>query len=146
MLYSPVESKNNRSTLKVRGEERDMNILGTILDIVVAAALAGVVLMIVSRLNMGLKVANFKAAFIAAIAIAVVAGVIAWFLGLFSVSLSGPWISAIVALIVAAVVLLTAARFVPGLEVKGFGGAIIAAIGIGIVTWIGNWFIGLFVH
>ena len=123
-----------------------MNILGTILDIVVAAALGGVVLMIVSRLNMGLHVADFKAAFIAAIVIAVVAGVIAWFLGLFSVSLSGALISAIVALIVAAVVLLAAARFVPGLEVKGFGGAIIAAIGIGIVTWIGNWFIGLFVH
>jgi putative membrane protein len=123
-----------------------MNILGVILDIVVAAALGGVVLMIVSRLNMGLKVADFKAAFIAAIAIAVIAGVITWIFGLLGITIGGGLLGAIISLIVAAVVLLAAARFVPGLEVKGFSGAIIAAIGIAIVTWIGNWFIGLFVR
>jgi putative membrane protein len=110
----------------------------------VSIVLAAIVLMIVSRLNIGLKVADFKAAAIAAVVIAVIAGVITWFLGLFSVSLSGDLIGAIVALIVAAVVLLAAAKFVPGLEVKGFGGAIIAAIGIAVVTFLGNWFLGLF--
>ena len=73
-----------------------------------------------------------------------IAGVIAWFLGLLSVSLGSDLIGAIISLIVAAVVLLLGAKFVPGLEVKGFGGAIIAAIAIAVVTWLGNWVLSLF--
>ena len=123
-----------------------MSILGNILGIVVSIVLAAIVLMIVSRLNMGLKVADFKAAAIAAVVIAVIAGILAWFLGLLGLGGgTGLW-GAIMALIVAAVVLLAAARFVPGLEVKGFGGAIIAAIGIALVTWVAYWFVGLFVR
>ena len=123
-----------------------MSILGTILGIVVSIVLAAIVLMIVSRLNMGLKVADFKAAAIAAVVIAVIAGILAWFFGLLGLGGgTGLW-GAILSLIVAAVVLLAAARFVPGLEVKGFGGAIIAAIGIALVTWVAYWFVGLFVR
>jgi uncharacterized membrane protein YvlD (DUF360 family) len=35
-------------------------------------------------------------------------------------------------------------RFVPGMKVNGFGGAIIAAIAIGVVSWLVAWFLGLF--
>ena len=44
------------------------------------------------------------------------------------------------AILVAAVVLVLSGRFVPGLKVNGFVGAIVAAIAIGVVYWI----IGLF--
>ena len=121
-----------------------MNILNVILGIVVSAALAGVVLLIVSRFNLGLKVAGFGAAFIAAIAIAVIAGIIAWFFALLGITIGGGLLGAIISLIVAAVVLMFAAKLVPGLEVKGFTGAIIAAIGIAVVTWLANWVLGLF--
>jgi putative membrane protein len=42
----------------------------------------------------------------------------------------------IVLLIVAAVVLMVSDKFVPGMKVNGFGGAIIAAIAIAVVYWL----------
>ena len=114
-------------------------IINALLWIVVAA----VVLMIVSRLNLGLKVDGFGSAAIAAVVIAVVAGVVTWLLGLglhdMLASSGGLW-GAIVLLVVSAVVLMFSGRILPGLEVKGFTGAIIGAIAIavvgGIVTWV----------
>jgi putative membrane protein len=99
--------------------------------------------MIVSKLGMGLKVSGFGAAFIAAIVIAVIAGIVAWLLALLGITMGGGLLGVIVSLIVAAVVLLLAAKFVPGLEVNGFGGAIIGAIGIALVTWLADWVLSL---
>ena len=45
--------------------------------------------------------------------------------------------------VVAAVVLLLSSRFVKGLQVYGFFGAMVAAISIGVLTWIINWLLGL---
>jgi putative membrane protein len=42
-------------------------------------------------------------------------------------------------LIVAAIILSISDRFLSGMSVSGFGGAIIAAIAIGVVTWIVDW-------
>ncbi len=36
------------------------------------------------------------------------------------------------------------ARFVKGMTVNGFTGALVAAIAIGVVTWLANWLLGLF--
>jgi putative membrane protein len=44
---------------------------------------------------------------------------------------------------VAAVVLLVSDRFVKGMKVNGFGGAIIAAISYGVIAWLLQWVIGL---
>jgi putative membrane protein len=118
-------------------------IINFLLWIVVAAA----VLMIVSRFNLGLKVSGFGAAAIAAIVIALVSGVVTWLLGLglhdILVNNGGLW-GAIVLLIVSAVVLLISGRILPGLEVKGFKGAIIAAIAIAVVGGIITWVLSLF--
>jgi putative membrane protein len=106
---------------------------------------AAVVLVVVSRLNLGLTVESFGSAIIAAAVIAIVAGVIAWLLSLVGITIGGAGIlAAILAIIVAAVVLMVADRFLPGMKVAGFGGAIIAAIAIGVVGWLLNWVLGLF--
>jgi uncharacterized membrane protein YvlD (DUF360 family) len=39
-------------------------------------------------------------------------------------------------------VLLISGSFVPGLKVKGFGGALIAAIAIGVFSWLLNLILG----
>jgi putative membrane protein len=119
-----------------------MSILGAIVGIVIGALFMGLIIWIVGKLGLGLEVSGFGAAFIAAIVIAVVSGVIMWLLGLLGIKVGGGWLGAIVNLIIAAVVLLISGRFVPGLRVKGFGGALIAAISIGVVTWL----IGLVLH
>ena len=46
-------------------------------------------------------------------------------------------------MIVAAVVLLISDKFLPGMEVDGFVGAIIAAIAIGVVGWLVTWLLSV---
>ena len=117
--------------------------LGTLLGILLALVLAAVVIMIVSRLNLGLTVDGFGPAIIAAAVIAIVGGLIYWLLGVLGITIGGGWLGAIINLIIAAVVLLTAGRMLKGLKVNGFVGALVAAIAIGVVTWVINWFLGL---
>ncbi len=117
--------------------------LATLLGILLALVLAAVVIMIVSKLNLGLTVDGFGPAIIAAAVIAIVGGLIYWLLGLLGITIGGDWLGAIINLIIAAVVLLTAGRMLKGLKVNGFVGALVAAIAIGVVTWLINWFLGL---
>jgi hypothetical protein len=49
---------------------------------------------------------------------------------------AGGLLGLIVYLVVAAVVLMISDKFVPGMKVNGFGGAIIAAIAIAVVSWL----------
>ncbi len=117
--------------------------LGTLVGILLALVAAAVVIFIVSKLNLGLTVDGFGPAIIAAAAIAIVGGVIFWLLGALGITIGGGWLGAIINLIIAAVVLLVSDRFVKGMKVNGFVGAIIAAIAIGVVTGIINWLLGV---
>jgi putative membrane protein len=117
--------------------------LGTLLGILLALVAAAVVIFIVGRLNLGMTVDGFGPAIIAAAAIAIIGGVIYWLLGVLGITIGGGWLGAIINLIIAAIVLLLAGRWVKGLKVNGFVGAIIAAIAIGVVTWLINWLLGL---
>ena len=120
-------------------------LLGTILGIALAWAFGAVVLMIVSRLGLGLTVDGFVPAFIASAVISIVAGVIIWALGLINISVGGAGLlGAIVSLVVAAVVLLVSDRFVKGMKVNGFVGALVAAIAYGVVVWLIQWVLSLF--
>ena len=115
-------------------------LIGMIITVVVAA----IVLIVVDKLNLGLSVDGFGSAIIAAIVIAIVGGVIIWLLGLIGITFGGGILGALVYLITAAVILMISDRFLPGLSVAGFSGAIIAAISIGVVNWLIVWLLGLF--
>ena len=120
--------------------------MGPILNIILWIVVSAVILMIVSRFNLGLKVAGFMPAAIAAIVISLVSGVVLWVLSLgfkdMLATSTGLW-GLIVLLVVAAVVLLLSGKILPGLEVKGWKGAIIAAIAIAVVGAIVTWLLGL---
>jgi uncharacterized membrane protein YvlD (DUF360 family) len=58
-------------------------------------------------------------------------------------TIGGGLLGLIVLLIIAAVILMISDRFLPGFEVHGFTGAIIAAIAIAVVSWLVNWLLGL---
>ncbi len=113
-----------------------MSILGAIVGILIAAVFGGLVIWIVAKLGLGIEVDGFVPAFIAAIVIAVVAGLITWLLGLVDITIGGGILGAIVHLIIAAVVLMISGNIVPGMRVKGFAGALIAAIAMGVVGWL----------
>jgi putative membrane protein len=117
---------------------------GLILGLVIAFLVAAVVIWIVGKLGLGMEVSGFGGAIIAAVVIAIVSAVVVWLLGLIGITTGNPGLwGAIVTLVVSAVVLLIADRFVTGLRVNGFVGAIIAAIAIGVVNWILFWLLGL---
>ena len=120
-------------------------LLGTILGLALVWAFGAVVLLIVGRLGLGLSVDGFGAAFIASAVISIVSGLIIWALGFFGISVGGPGLlGAIVSLVVSAIVLLVSDRFVKGMKVNGFAGAIIAAISYGVIAWLLHWVLSLF--
>lgn len=106
--------------------------------------LAALVIFIVGRIGLGLVVDGFVPALIAAAVIAIVAAIVNWLLGVLGITIAGGWFGALISLIIAALVLLVSDRFVKGMKVNGFVGALIAAIAIGIVAWLVNWVLGLF--
>ena len=117
--------------------------LSTLLSIVIGLVLYAVVIYIVSRLGMGLTVANFTSALIAGAVIAIVSWLVWWLLGAIGIGNGSGLIAAIVNLVVAAVILLIADRFVPGMKVNGFIGALIAAVAIAVVAWLIGWLLGV---
>jgi putative membrane protein len=116
-----------------------MDIIGLIIAILVAA----VVIWIVGKLGLGMEVTGFVGAIVAAIVIGIVSWLVMWLLGLLGITIGGGWLGAIVLLIISAIVLLIADRFVPGMKVNGFVGAIVAAIAIAVVSWLLAWLMGL---
>ena len=119
-----------------------MNLVGLIIGIVISAVVTGILIWIVSKIGLGLEVDGFGAAFIAGIAIAVVGGVITWLLSALGITIGGGLLGAVVNLLVGAVVLLISDRFVPGMRVKGFTGALVAALAIGVIAWLISLLIG----
>jgi len=113
-----------------------MNIIGLIVGILIGALFTGLIIWVVGKLGLGLEVRGFGPAYIAAIVIAILNGVATWLLDVLSITIGSGVLGAIVHLIIAAIVLMIAGNFVSGLKVKGFTGAIIAAIAIGVVGWL----------
>ena len=64
-------------------------------------------------------------------------------LSLAGISVGSGILGAIVHLVVAAIVLLISGRILGGLEVKGCGGAISAAIAMGVIAWLVSLLLGL---
>jgi putative membrane protein len=107
-----------------------------LISFLVALIVSALVIFIVGKLKLGLTVSGFMAAIISALVIAIVGTIVLWLLGLLGLTIGGGLIGAIIYIIVAAVILMISDRFVPGLKVNGFTGAIVAAIAIGVVTWL----------
>ena len=117
--------------------------MGVILALIIAVLINALVIWIVGKLNLGLTVSGYVGAIVAAIVIALLGWGIFWLLSLIGITIHGGILSAISALIVGAVVLLISDKILPGLEVEGFGGAIIAAIAIGVTAWVIWWLVAL---
>jgi len=108
----------------------------------VIGLISGLVIWIVGKLRLGLEVDGFGSAFIAGIVIAFIAGIISFVLGIAGIMDGGGLIGGIVHLVITAVVLMISARFLAGLRVKSFTGALLASIFIGAVYWLGGLLLG----
>jgi uncharacterized membrane protein YvlD (DUF360 family) len=107
--------------------------------------ISGFVIWVVGKLRLGLDVYKFGSAFIAAIVIAVLAGIITFILGIAGILDGGGLIGGIVHLVISAIVLMISSRLLPGLKVNGLSGALVASIAIGAVYWLGGLLLGLLI-
>ncbi len=122
------------------------SILELLLTWALVWAFGAVVLYIVGRLGLGLLVRDFGSAFIASAVISVVSGLIHGLLSFVGLELVNTnFFGAVLSLAVAALVLLISDRFVKGMIVSGFVGAMIAAVSYGAVAWLLQWVIGQFI-
>jgi putative membrane protein len=106
---------------------------------IIYLVVAAVVIWVVGKLNLGMTVDGFMPALIAALVISIVSIILRWLIvDLLGIGDSGGWWGALISLVIAAVVLLLSDRFVAGMHVNGFVGAIVAAIAIAVVVWLVN--------
>jgi putative membrane protein len=126
-----------------KGEK--MEIVGLLIGILLGALFTGFIIWIVGKLGLGIEVSGFGPAFVAAIVIAVLNGLVSWLLGALGVTIAGGFLGAVIHLVIAAIVIMLAGNFVKGLAVKGFLGAVIAAVAIAAVGWLVTWGVSLLV-
>jgi putative membrane protein len=109
-----------------------MTLFDALFNVVMIGLLAGFVIWIVGKLHLGMEVDGFGVAFIASFVIAIIGGLINWLLAVVGIVFDSRLLGGIVNLVVAAVVLLLSGRILPGMRVRGFTGALLAAVCIGI--------------
>jgi putative membrane protein len=116
-------------------------LINMLVGIVLAGIIGAVVLCIVSSLKLGLWVRGFGPAFIAAIVIAIVGTVVRFVLAATGVQNLGGIVGFVERLIISAALLLIADKLLAGLTIKGFKGAIIAALAISVISWVAGLFL-----
>jgi putative membrane protein len=120
-------------------------LFGLLIAVTIIGLISSIVILIVSKLHLGLEVDGFGNAFIAAFIIAIVAGLITWMLSILGVQDSQGFIGGIVHLVISVGALLISARILSGLRIAGLIGAIVASVAIGAVYWLGGLLLGLIV-
>ncbi len=103
-------------------------LVGIIIGILLSAVVSGLIIWIVSKLNLGLQVENFWWAMLAGLLIGLFTNLV-----MRVVPIGNDLIHLIVNLVVSAGVIFACGALLKGMTVKGFGGAILAAVAIAIV-------------
>ncbi len=103
-------------------------LIGIIIGIAISAVVSGLIIWIVSKLNLGLQVDNFGWAMLAGLLIGLFTNII-----MRVVPAGNDIVNLIINLVVSAAVIFACGALLKGMTVKGFGGALIAAVAIAIV-------------
>lgn len=106
-------------------------VLGLIIGIVLSAVISGFIIWVVSKLNLGLHVENFGWAMLAGLLIGLATNLI-----MQVVPAGNDIVNLVVNLIVSAAVIFACGSILSGMTVKGFGGALIAAVAIAVVGFL----------
>ncbi len=106
-------------------------IVGLIIGTLIAAVVSGVIIWLVSKLNVGLSVDSFGWAMLAGLFIGAITN-------LLNPLVSGinEILTAVIHLVIAAGVILLAGKVFSGVKVDGFKGALIAAVAIAVVGFV----------
>ena len=112
-----------------------MSPVGILIGVLIGALFTGFFIWLIARISSLIEVSGFGPAYIAAIVIAILNGLVKWLFG----STIGGVGSALINWIIAAIILLIAGRMVKGMKVNGFGSALLAAAVIALFDWLLTW-------
>ena len=117
-------------------ENNTGNIIGLAIGVLLTAIFSSILIWVVGLLGLGLEVDGFGPALVAGVAIALVGGAITWALMALGIRIRSGLLRAAINVVLGAVVLLVCSRFLAGLTVNGFAGALVASIAIGVIAWL----------
>ena len=106
-------------------------VIGLIIGIAISAVISGFIIWLVSKMNLGLHVDNFWWAMAAGLIIGAVTNLLTHLL-----PIGNEIVQVIVNLVIAAAVIFGCGSLLSGMTVKGFGGALVAAIAISVVSFL----------
>lgn len=106
-------------------------LVGMIIAILISAVISGFIIWIVSRLNLGLHVDSFWWAMLAGLFIGIVTNLI-----MQVVPVADDIVRVIIHLVISAGVIFLCGAVLTGVTVKGYVGALIAAVAIAVVGWL----------
>ena len=112
-----------------------MSPVNILIGVLVGALFTGFFIWLIARISSLIEVSGFGPAYIAAIVIAILNGLVKWLLG----STLGMPGSTLINWIISAIILLLAGRMVKGMKVNGFGSALLAAAVIALFDWLVTW-------
>jgi uncharacterized membrane protein YvlD (DUF360 family) len=121
-------------------------LLGLLIAIAIVAVPSVLIIWIVSRLNLGLKVDGFGTSFIVGLLVSIVAGTVNFLLSIAGMQDTVGLKGGIIHLILSFIILLTGAKFIPGLKVTGYLGTLLASIAIGAFYWLGGLALGAIIQ
>jgi len=114
----------------------NVNVIGLAIGVLLTALFSSILIWVVGLLGLGLAVDGFGPALVAGIAIALVGGAITWVLMTLGIRIRSGLLRAAINVVLGAAVLLLCSRFLLGLTVNGFAGALVASIAIGVIAWL----------
>lgn len=112
--------------------------IGAVVGFVIALIVSAPVFWLVGKLGLGINVSGFRPAFIMAFFVALIWVFTSLVWNLIGYQPAGGLFGAITHMILNAAFIYALRNSVSGLEVKGWSGAIIAAVAIAVVTWLIN--------
>lgn len=107
------------------------SLVGLIIGIVLSAVVSGLIIWIVSKLGLGLSVDNFGWAMLAGLLIGLATNLIMQF-----VPAGNDIVHLVINLIVSAAVIFACGALLKGMTVNGYGGALVAAVGIAVIGFL----------
>ena len=118
-----------------------------LISLLISWVIAAVLLVITDRLHIGLKVASFGTALLAALVIAMWSLVTLPILRFLQVPFEGVGLGLIawaIGWVFAAFILYLTAKFMKGFTILNFPAALVVALVLGILSWLADWLRGLF--
>ena len=112
------------------------DLIALLIVLVIASPIYALIIWLVGKLRLGLEVSGFGAAFLTALVIVLLNSVVTLALRAAGITLEGDLLAVIIQLVISALILLIADRVVKGLYVKGYKGALLAAVAIAAVGWL----------